>query len=83
MELMTVLDISISVLLIAVALLIVFSKKVIQAIIYLSILSMLAAVGFVLLKAPDVAITEIVIGSGLITFLFLVTYRRKKVGDKQ
>ena len=49
---------------------------------------MTAAVAFVLLKAPDVAITEIVIGSGLITFLFLFTLKtskkvktQEKVGD--
>jgi uncharacterized MnhB-related membrane protein len=34
---------------------------------------MLAVVAFVMLKAPDVAITEAVIGSGLVTSLFVFT----------
>ncbi len=32
---------------------------------------MLAVVAFILMKAPDVAITEAVIGSGLVTALFI------------
>lgn len=74
----------ISILLVVSGILIVFSKDVVKTIIYLSILSMLAAVAFVLLQAPDVAMTEVVIGSGLITFLFLVTVKSKrKVGGDQ
>lgn len=75
MDSITIIEIFISILLVFSALLIVFSKDVVQSIIYLSILSMVTAVAFVLLKAPDVAITEIVIGSGLITFLFLFTIK--------
>lgn len=82
MDAMTILEIFVSSLLVLVAILIVFSKNIIKTIIYLSVLSMIAAVAFVLLKAPDVAVTEIVIGSGLITFLFLFTIKSvKKVGE--
>lgn len=49
------------------------SKKMINSVLYLSGLSMLAVVTFVLLKAPDVALTEAVIGSGLVTALFVFT----------
>lgn len=80
MDTLTLLDFSVSALIILIGIFIVFSKDTIKAIIYLSILSMLSSVAFVLLKAPDVAVTEIVIGSGLITFLFLFTFK-KKVGD--
>lgn len=82
MEILTILDISISILILLAGLLIVFSKDLVKSIIYLSILSMLAAVAFVILKAPDVAVTEIVIGSGLITFLFLFTINKKVGGAK-
>ncbi len=58
---------------ILVGILAVSSKKVINAIIYMSLLSLLAVVGFVLMNAPDVAVTEAVIGSGLVTFLFIFT----------
>jgi uncharacterized MnhB-related membrane protein len=82
MDAITVLEIFISCLLVVMGVLVVFSKNVIQTVIYLSVLSMIAAVAFVLLKAPDVAVTEVVIGSGLITFLFLFTLKTvKKVGD--
>lgn len=82
MDAINIIEIIVSLLLVISGILIVFSKDIIKTIIYLSILSMLSAVAFVLLKAPDVAMTEVVIGSGLITFLFLVTVKQvNKVGD--
>ncbi|MBI9012406.1 MAG: DUF4040 domain-containing protein [Clostridiales bacterium] len=84
MDLMNYIEIVTSLLLIVLGILIVMSKSIVKTIIYLSALSMIAALAYVLLKAPDVALTEIVIGSGLITFLFLFTYKnRKKVGDQE
>ena len=84
MDLMNYLEIVASLLLIVFGVLIVMSKSIVKTIIYLSALSMIAALAYVLLKAPDVALTEVVIGSGLITFLFLFTYKRyKKVGDHE
>jgi len=81
---MTYLDIGISILLMFVGILIITSKDIIRSIIYFSALSMLAALAYVLMQAPDVALTEIVIGSGLITFLFLFTYKKmKKVGENK
>ena len=73
MELFDIISIFVSILLVVFALLALLSKKVIRSVLYLSGLSMLAAVAFVLLKAPDVAMTEAVIGSGLITALFIFT----------
>ena len=54
------------------------SKKKITAVILLSAISMLAVVAFVVMRAPDVAITEAVIGSGLVTVLFVFTLFKKK-----
>lgn len=65
------LEAGLSIVLVALAVWLVFSQSLIKKIIALSGLSMLAAVAFMLLMAPDVAMTEIVIGSGLLTFLFL------------
>ncbi len=61
------------------------SKKILHSVIYLSLLSMLAVIGFVMMKAPDVAITEAVIGSGLVTALFIFTLMatKEKAGDEQ
>ena len=67
--LMTVL----SALLLIIAYMAVSSKKVMKSVIFLSALSMLAVVSFIVLKAPDVAITEAVVGSGLVTALFIFT----------
>lgn len=59
------------------------SKSLIKAVMFLSGLSMLSVIGFVLMKAPDVAVTEAVIGSGLVTSLFVFTLlSAKKVGAK-
>ncbi len=62
-----------SVLLLIIAFLAVSEKKLIRSVIFLSALSMLSVVAFVVLKAPDVALTEAVIGSGLVTALFVFT----------
>lgn len=57
------------------AILCVTTKNMIAAIIRLSFLSMLAVISFALMKAPDVALTEAVIGSGLVTFVFIVAIK--------
>lgn len=70
--------------LVGIGILTVLSSNIVRTVIYLSVVSMLTAVAFVILKAPDVAITEIVIGSGLITFLFLYTLKASgKAGDAE
>lgn len=73
MGILKIIEIVIGVLMIFFGFMSINSKKLINSVIYLSILSMLAAVSFVLMKAPDVAITEAVIGSGLVTAVFIFT----------
>lgn len=73
MDLLSVVEIVICVVLVLFAFMAIESKKLINAVIYLSLLSMFAVLAFVLLRAPDVAITEAVIGSGLVTALFVFT----------
>jgi uncharacterized MnhB-related membrane protein len=68
-----IISLIVGVLLLVIAFLAINAKKPIKAVIFLSALSMLAVVSFVLMKAPDVAITEAVIGSGLVTSLFVFT----------
>lgn len=59
------------------------AKKLLSSVIYLSLISMLAVVCFVIMRAPDVAITEAVIGSGLVTALFVFTlYVKGKESEK-
>lgn len=68
-----VISLVVGVLLLVIAFFAINSKKLINSVLFLSGLSMLAVVSFVLLKAPDVAVTEAVIGSGLVTALFIFT----------
>ncbi|MDT8337409.1 MAG: hydrogenase subunit MbhD domain-containing protein [Candidatus Izemoplasmatales bacterium] len=68
-----IISLVIGILLLAIAFMAINSKKLINSVLFLSALSMLAVVAFVLMRAPDVAITEAVIGSGLVTALFVFT----------
>lgn len=68
-----IISLVLGVLLLVIAFMAINSKKLINSVLFLSALSMLAVVAFVLMKAPDVAITEAVIGSGLVTALFVFT----------
>jgi uncharacterized MnhB-related membrane protein len=60
------------------------SKSLIKSVMFLSALSMISVVAFVIMRAPDVALTEAVIGSGLVTSIFVFTLLgTRKVGHKQ
>ena len=81
-----ILEVVLGVLMVFTGFMAVESNKIIHAVIYLSFLSMLAVVGFVMMKAPDVAVTEAVIGSGLVTALFIFTLmatKDEKAGEEQ
>lgn len=81
---LNVVEIVISILLVLLALLAVTSKSLIKTVLFLSSLSMLSVLAFVIMQAPDVAVTEAVIGSGLVTSLFVFTLLgARKVVDKQ
>lgn len=81
---LNILEIGISVLLVVLALLAVSSKSLVKTVLFLSSLSMLSVLAFVMMQAPDVAVTEAVIGSGLVTALFIFTLlSARKVVDKQ
>lgn len=67
------LEIVTSIVLVVIGFIAVNSKDVKNGILALSVLSMTSVFGFVLMKAADVAITEAVIGSGLVTALFVFT----------
>jgi len=82
--LINILEIVVSFLLLLMAFLALTSKSLIKSVMFLSSLSMISVIAFVLMKAPDVALTEAVIGSGLVTSLFVFTLlATRKVGQKQ
>jgi energy-converting hydrogenase B subunit D len=83
MTILQIVEIVVGVAMIVLGILAINTKKLINSVIFLSIISMLAVVSFMLMRAPDVAITEAVIGSGLVTAIFVFTlYITKKAGEK-
>ncbi len=69
---------AVSLLLVLMALAAIFSRSLSSAIILLSTLSLFAALLFVLVAAPDVAITEAAIGSALTTVVFVLALYRTR-----
>ena len=55
------------------------SKLLRLAVIHLAVFSLLAAFFYLLFAAPELAIAEAVIGSGLVTLLYLAALKRNKV----
>jgi energy-converting hydrogenase B subunit D len=56
--------------------------KISMAILAAGLVSLLASVQYLVLAAPDVAMTEAAIGSGLTTFLFFFVLGRVRGGDR-
>ncbi|NCC96726.1 MAG: DUF4040 domain-containing protein [Synergistales bacterium] len=58
------------------------AEEMLSAVIALSVFGVLLAILFAILQAPDVALTQAIINSGLVTSLFLVAYSQTgKGGD--
>ncbi len=58
------------------------AEVMLSAVIALSVFGVLLAILFAILQAPDVALTQAIINSGLVTSLFLVAYSQTgKGGD--
>jgi uncharacterized MnhB-related membrane protein len=70
---LSIIEVTVSTLLVVLAFLAISAKSLIKTVLFLSTLSMLAVLAFIIMQAPDVAITEAVIGSGLVTSLFVFT----------
>ena len=54
----------------------IYLKNLVSAIISAGVISLLASIIYVILAAPDVAMTEAAIGSGLTTVVFLLAINR-------
>jgi energy-converting hydrogenase B subunit D len=67
----TILLILLAVISLAAAIYAVLAKKLLNAVIASGVISLLASIMFLLYAAPDVAMTEAAIGSGLTTVVFL------------
>ena len=63
------------------AILAVHFEKLLSAVIALGVTGVFAAAEFLLLHAPDVAISEAAVGAALTPLIFIVTLRKIKGGD--
>ena len=63
------------------AILAVHFEKLLSAVIALGVTGIFAAAEFLLLHAPDVAISEAAVGAALTPLIFIVTLRKVKGGD--
>ena len=59
------------------------SDKLLSSVIALSVTGIFAAAEFLLLHAPDVAISEAAVGAALAPMIFIVTLRKLKGGGDQ
>lgn len=57
---------------------IIFQKNLYYCAIFMSISSTLAAVLFVIFKAPDIALAEIAVGSALVPFVYIISITKQK-----
>jgi uncharacterized MnhB-related membrane protein len=73
---MTVLIAILGVVMLVAAILAVYQKELVAAIISAGVVSLSASVVYVILSAPDVAMTEAAIGSALTTVVFLYALNR-------
>jgi energy-converting hydrogenase B subunit D len=64
------------------AVLAIYQKSLLSAIIAAGAISLLASVIYLILAAPDVAMTEAAIGSGLTTIVFLFALNKVRKQDK-
>lgn len=79
--LMLLLSMLVAAAMIGAALVVIRVKRISMAILAAGLVSLLASVLFLFLAAPDVAMTEAAIGSGLTTFLFFFVLGRVRAGE--
>ena len=80
-NLMVILNILVLLGLVVSAILAVHFEKLLSAVIALGVTGVFAAAEFLLLHAPDVAISEAAVGAALTPLIFIVTLRKVKGGD--
>ena len=79
----TIIIIVLGVLMVAAAVTALYLKNLSAAVIAAGAVSLLASVAFLLLAAPDVAMTEAAIGSALTTVVFLYALTRMRGNKKE
>ena len=80
-NLIVILNVFVIVGLVVSAILAVHFEKLLSSVIALGLTGVFAAAEFLLLHAPDVAISEAAVGAALTPLIFIVTLRKIKGGD--
>ncbi len=78
---MNVFSFVIGVVMVGLAIFAIEANKLLTSVIMLSAMGLLSVILFVIMKAPDVAITEASVGAGLTTAIFLLSLRKLKRAD--
>ncbi len=81
MDSLTIITIIVGVVMLIAALVAVLHKDTVTAILAAGLVSLIASLLYVFLAAPDVAMTEAAIGSGLSTIIFLYALNKVRGGE--
>ena len=76
------LDIVLLCFLVLLSIIVVFARDLLVASIVFSVYSLIMAIMFTQLNAPDVALTEATVGAGITTILFVVTIAKTTRGEE-
>ena len=82
-NLMMVLDILVILGLVVSAILAVHFEKLLSAVIALCVTGLFAAAAFLIMHAPDVAISEAAVGAALCPLIFIVALKKIRGGDDE
>ena len=82
-EIIVVLNVLIIVGMVVAAIMAVHFEKLLSSVIALGVTGIFAAAEFLLLHAPDVAISEAAVGAALSPLIFIVTLKKIRGGDDQ
>ena len=80
-EMIVVLNVLIIVGMVVAAIMAVHFEKLLSSVIALGVTGIFAAAEFLLLHAPDVAISEAAVGAALSPLIFIVTLKKLRGGD--
>ena len=82
-NLIVILNVFVIVGLVVSAILAVHFEKLLSSVIALGLTGLFAAAEFLLLHAPDVALSEAAVGAALVPLIFIVTLKKIKGGDDE
>lgn len=82
-NLIVILNVFVIVGLVVSAILAVHFEKLLSSVIALGLTGLFAAAEFLLLHAPDVALSEAAVGAALVPLIFIVTLKKLRGGDDE